>query len=249
MRVTDIHFSNPKKSDSRSYTSQLYCFKDDMRKKKIVRHSFDKVKVIGIKQHDDDIVLLLKGKNMISFMSELDNHIVENVKKNYRSWFVSDMHPDLIEEYFSSNVVYNKDYGDIIKLNCVSDFKDDIFINKIKKELINRTCDLQLVFKDIRFFKQKFVLECSIFSCLQCESIAVLKENDSHSIDEVVEDDNEIPEPDMDEIIRVRKILMSCLDDKLKSIEKQRRDVIDLINKMSHSVDLNKICHELEILV
>ena len=156
MRINDIKFTKPKKIDGKSYICQLY-FPQDPNKRKIVKAEFYSVKVIKVQKSGNDFIILLKNKNMQNFMCDLNTHIVDTVKSNCLEWFGSVMDTELIEDYFTSTIIYNKTHGDLIKIHCSN--------IEYVKAFLNKKCEILISFDKIKFHKQNFHLECSIISC------------------------------------------------------------------------------------
>ena len=117
MNVNHIEFSQPKKIDGNTYVCQL---SDKKNSKKPITISFNDSKVISLKRNTSDYLLTFKNRGMNNFMDDLNSHIIETVKRNYQTWFVSNMNPELIDDYYSTTLAYNKEHGDIIKLRCIN---------------------------------------------------------------------------------------------------------------------------------
>jgi hypothetical protein len=181
-------------------------------------------------------------------MDDLNSYIIENVKRNYQTWFVSNMNPDLIDDYYSSTLAYNKEHGDIIKLRCINTNLDTFEIKEGK-------ANIDIIFKNLRFYKQKFVLECIIDKYEVHDSKYDLIED---NIDDDVSDENEeFPEPDPEEIRTIKnnyisklKNIYDTLENEIMNLDKKKMEALHYISSLElteNFSELIKISEEIEI--
>jgi hypothetical protein len=270
MNVNHIDFSQPKKIDGNTYVCQLYRLDktdkadktdktdktdkaDNIKSKKTIKISFNDSKVISLKKNTSDYVLTFKNRGMNNFMDDLNSYIIENVKKNYQTWFVSNMNPELIDDYYSTTLAYNKEHGDIIKLRCInlSDTDTETLESAIEKK---QKANISIIFKNLRFYKQKFVLECIIDECeIHDNKYDLIEDN----IDDEVLDENEFPEPDPEEIRTIKnnyisklKIIHDTLENEIANLDQKKMEVLDNISSLElteNFSELIKISEEIEI--
>lgn len=175
--------SKPKKSDGGTYTCQM---KDTTLK-------LPGSVVVGLKQlTPDEFVLYIKNKKMYDEIYDINQNIIDTVKNNCTSWFNSNMNTDLIEDYYSNTLVYDKKHGDVIKLKFVDSESENI--------ILNQKADIVIECKQLRFYKQKFVLECELKS-FETHEFAM----DSDDGENVAEDDEDIPCPNEEELAAIKK--------------------------------------------
>jgi hypothetical protein len=242
MNVSNIEFSIPRKLDGSTYSCQLF----QGTKKSNICILFNKVKIIS----SESTSLLFKSTkdDMHNLMFDLNTHIVETVKKNYHNWFVSNMNPEYIEEYYSNTLIYNKEHGDLIKLKCISGTE------LIKNYNKNKKYDIEIIFKNLRFYKQKFVLECTIKSCEESNNNYDLIDIDNSDIDN--SDNEEMPEPEPEEVLLIKKTYLKNIKTYIKNIKNNIKDLEDkkniLFNLMAkleiseHYSEIVSLCEQFE---
>ena len=126
----NVEFSKPKKIDGNTYICQLFQSKQPLKilfEKSTIISSTNLTNISTLK-HNNEYTLILKNKSMYDFIFDLNTHIVDTVKKNYQTWFVSNMNPDFIDDYYSNPLFYNKVHGDLIKLKCIDGISQLILI-------------------------------------------------------------------------------------------------------------------------
>ena len=248
MNVNHIEFSQPKKIDGNTYVCQL---SEKKNSKKPIIISFNDSKVISLKKNTSDYILTFKNRGMNNFMDDLNSYIIENVKKNYQTWFVSNMNPELIDDYYSTTLAYNKEHGDIIKLRCINLSDTETLESAIEKK---QKANISIIFKNLRFYKQKFVLECIIDQCeIHDNKYDLIEDN----IDDEVLDENEFPEPDPEEIRTIKnnyisklKNIHDTLENEIMILDKKKMEVLDNISSLElteNFSELIKISEEIEI--
>ena len=247
MNVNHIEFSQPKKIDGNTYVCQL---SDKKNSKKPITLSFNDSKVISLKKNTSDYILTFKNRGMNNFMDDLNSYIIENVKKNYQTWFVSNMNPELIDDYYSTTLAYNKEHGDIIKLRCINLSDTETLESAIEKK---QKANITVTFKNLRFYKQKFVLECIVNQCeIHDTKYDLIEDN----IDDEVSD-HEFPEPDPEEIRTIKnnyisklKNIHDTLENEIANLDQKKMEVLDNISSLElteNFFELIKISEEIEI--
>ena len=146
--------------------------------------------------------IFIKNKPIYNYIFDLNTKIIEIVKENCSIWFNTNMNPDLVEDYYTSTLVYDKSHGELIKLKVVA--KDDSTL--ISSELIGNKLNIRLKVSNLRFYKQKFVLETMIETYEStCDIIDFSDEEEVGSIDDLE------PYPSIEEIKEMRdKMIVKC---------------------------------------
>lgn len=141
------------------------------------------------------------------YIYDLNNEIVSQVKSNCSTWFNTNMNPELIDDYYTATLIYDKTHGDLIKLKV---FGEQLF----PAELVGSSLNVQLSARQLRFYKQKFVLETAI------ESYEIA--------DEVIEFSDEEPEepyPSPMELKEMKGELLSYYDGQIADLEKAKEEL------------------------
>uniref|UniRef100_A0A6C0BED8 Uncharacterized protein n=1 Tax=viral metagenome TaxID=1070528 RepID=A0A6C0BED8_9ZZZZ len=179
--VSEIIISKPKKLMNTFLASMHY-----KSKKLPLRFAVDSAMCIPISSD----VVLVKNKNFMDFVADLNEHIISCVKSNCVEWFNNNMNLELIEEYYVNPLKYDKIYGSVVKLK-----HDEGKLEKGKKNIIIDVVGL-------RFLKQKFSIEWTISSI---EDVSDKIEFQSVDTDSIFSSDlDDIPEPDPEELLEMK---------------------------------------------
>lgn len=206
--------SKPRKSENNTYTCNISCSK----KKTPFVVTLENATIVNKKLINGQTFLFIKNKDMYNFFYDLNNKIIEIVKARCGEWFNNRMNTELIEDYYVNTLVYDKSYGDLIKIKCSG---DEGVLEKVK-------CNIELCIDHLRFFKQKFVLECTVVSF---ETVEPFIDDDGGQL-EFFEDD-EVPMPAQDEIECIREEYLSKIEEVIASIRQQ----IDMLEDRSKGVE------------
>ena len=232
--IDKLIICKPKKSDNNTYICNIW---NETIKTPYILDLDHSIIVEKKKIHSLNFIYL-KNKAMYNYFYDLNAKIVEIVKSNCGEWFNNNMNIDLIDDYYTNTLIYDKTYGDIIKLSCIN--------NDIINE--NTKCNIRLHLQNLRFYKQKFVLECSIE---QVETVSEFIEDDFQG-DKFFEED-EMPQPTNEElesmkneyiergelIIERHRRDISVMQEKIASIE----TLIDNLNKIKTIDNILNICN------
>lgn len=199
-----VQFTLPKKTDTNSYSCQLFIPENERRR--VFKYDFKQVQVVGFASRDT--IILLKNQDLHNFMFSLNQHIINTVKNNYKTWFASQMDPELVDDYFSTTLTYDKAHGNVVKLQLRDSVSEDI------KKYVGTKCKITINFNKLKFFKQKFFLECTIGSIgtNPCE----IKEEEC---DVGFGSDDEIPEPSIEDLENMRKTCLAKLTQTLEVLK------------------------------
>ena len=232
-----ILVSKPRKSNGSYVCTISYKSKGDKLTLSLPNAFIIKTKPL---QQRDEILLYFKSKNSINFICDLNAFIIETVKDNSRTWFNNEMNIELIDDYFTNTLFYDKKYGDIIRLKCIGDE------TKIE-DYVGKRVNILIAFNQLRFYKQKFSIECTV------ESIS-----DSCIFDDESDKEDDIPYPtgeDLDEIVGKSLELAEKYINLLHEEKQEMEDKISMIDEkkraLNSTFDVNEIlrlCHDLESL-
>jgi hypothetical protein len=238
MSIDNIIIRKPKKADNNTYVCQIL----DSNKESF-RLKLDNMVVIQIKKYNDQFFLYMKNKSVYNKFYDINTRIIDVVKEHCGEWFNNNMNIDYIDDYYTNTLIYDKKYGDLIKI-LITD-KTNI-IENVKSNMV-------IKLQQLRFFKQKFILECSI------ESFEVMESNiiDNDDNDEFFEED-EVPLPSFEEINIIKNDSINKLNYKISNIksliENNNKDLNKLenyLNELNNSINLEsilKVCDNLEFL-
>lgn len=247
INISQIIISRPKKSDT-TYVCPIY-YENDTRDK--LSCVLDNLLLVAIKplQQRNEFFIYVKNKKINNFIYDLSKHIVEFVKDKSSAWFNNNMNTELIDDYFTNTLVYDKEKGDIIRLKIIGD-------ESVLEDYINKKIKLTLIFDNLRFYRQKFVLESKITDIESVTESFDIKPIDNQ--EESSDDEYEEPSPSKDDIENIRaeilKISTDYIDDlknKCKKIEVQIAKIEKIRNELVDQKQLNLIvplCEELESL-
>lgn len=145
---------------------------------------------------------------------DLNSEIISQVKNNCSTWFNTNMNPELIDDYYTSTLIYDKTHGDLIKLKVLG---EELF----PSELLGSNLNVKLDAKQLRFYKQKFVLETAI------DSYEV-----ANDVIEFSEEDDEDPYPSPMELKEMKSELLAYYDHELDEVAAQQKELSDQLAKL-----------------
>jgi len=217
-------------------------------KKQKFSYTFHNAVITSIKplQQRDENFIFIKCRSANNFMYDLNNAIVDTVKKNSLEWFNNNMNLELIDDYFTSTLVYEKGHGDVIRLKCIGD--DDKL-----KTYIDKPSDITVVFDQIRFYKQKFVLECSITDVTEEPALQFADLEDDIVHDTEYE---ESPHPTPDDVKAMREEFMCTTQAYLEELEQKHEAIAtkiigarEVLKELEEAKDVDaiiSICDKIE---
>jgi hypothetical protein len=245
--ATDISFDKIIISKARKIDNTYICPIYYHVKNEHLQLKFTNVYVISLKplKQRNEFILDFKNKNYCNFLFDLNAHIINIVKEKSSIWFNNNMNIDLIDDYYSNPLLYDKNNGDIIRLKCIGS-EDNL------KEKIGHKIDITIQFNQLKFYKQKFLVECEIINYQDVNVNCEIIENEEEYQDE-------FPEPTADDINIIKntyikstdaylnnlKIMINSFEAKINEIEiikdqlsntKNNQNIINMCN------DLEKIC-------
>lgn len=206
MVAKHLIISKPRKGEN-SYVSQLYY----REKQTPFTHTFQHAKVMAIRplQQRDEFMIYLRCKTSHEFMCDVNAEIIDTVKDNNSSWFHTNMNVELVEDYYSSTFVYDKQHGDLIRLKCIGD-------ESVLQTYLEQVVDLTVTFMNLRFYKQKFVAEVCVTEVNPVPSQLLVVDDQ-----EVSEEGEEDPEPNADDVFRIKDECLTAISDKIGDLTSQ----------------------------
>lgn len=223
IEVSDVIISKPKKSEN-SFLCSLY-HKNKPHKPMITMSS---TLIVGTKplSQRNEYFVYMKNKVFNNFFYDLNQHITEVVRDKCGMWFNNNINPDLIEDLYTNTLVYDRKHGDIIRVKCVDSNEHTI------NDLMNQKVDVQLAFTHLRFYKQKFLLECEITSCEPKEC-----DIDCEDESQVPIFDDELPAPTYEDLTNIKQECCASIDEYASILE---TDLKALQSRFDHIKTLRK---------
>lgn len=174
----------------------------------------------------DESVLLVRCRDAVASVYDVQQRILDIVRAKAHVWFETAMTPDLIEDYFTDMIVTHRTYGGhVIRLKCY-DLPDDRLAS-----MMDRPLDIDVAFRQIRFWRQKVAVECTIDDVVDAEPAFGFRDTDEGSDLEEV-DDEESASPFLDDAQGLRRECIDALDRRLEELRAQctalQKDIADL---------------------
>lgn len=178
----------------------------------------ENARIVCVKCHGGEWYLYIQHTGITKDVCDLNTQVIHQVKENCASWFKNTLSDELIEDYFSHNIMFDKEMGQVIRFKCLNDLSDvepSVPVNLI------------ITMKKIRFFKQKFVLEWDI------DEIEVLDPCSIVDLDAVApSDDEDIPMPTLEDVDAMKRTSVHALQDRKHTLETRLSHVEALLKKI-----------------
>lgn len=218
--VSDVHINKPKK-DGGSYFGNIY-----IGKKKVLEVNITNATCVS---YDDDNIII-KSKEFLYFIADLNSKVTDIVKANCNDWFGNNMSLDLIEEYFINPIKFSKRHGSVLKLkhSCSSEFE----YSEEKKY------DIVLTLKGIRFLKQKFGLEWQIQRVEESRNIEFEMLSDIE--DSESSNDEDLPEPIPDDLAIMKEEYINIIINMENDIVCQQQELqkrLAIIQNLKNNIE------------
>jgi len=221
----------PKKTMNGTYVCPIYLTDA----KDAFQVQFDNSTIVNIHPSlPTETVLSLHNKQYCNFVFDLNQRIISIVKKNCVEWFRNNMDIDLVDDYYINPLAYDKKYGDIIKIKCSNELDEDEYDLK-------KLYDITITFKQLRFSKQKFLLECTVESIEESKSMFFMDEEEE-SADEVEE---EPPEPSQEELESIKNEFLSLITSKIRGLGTSF-ETVQQRDDLETSLEKIKVLYELK---
>lgn len=244
INIDDIIISKPKKSEN-SFVCSVY-YKSKSEKPTFLLNN---ILVIDTKPlaHRNEFFLYIKNRLYNNFMFDLNKYLIDIIKDKSPLWFNNNLNSDLIDDLYTSTLIYDKVYGDIIRIKCIGDQE------KIIDEFKNKNIDLNITLNHIRFYKQKFVLECEINSFEPSQHI--FEDIDNHE-SVILNSEEDLPSPTYEDIKRIKQEKLEIIDqvseelkDNLRILEQKILIIETLRSDLLKTMNIENIatiCNDLE---
>lgn len=168
--LADLHITKPKKRENGTYAGNIF-----VSEKERYRLNAPNSVIVGEKGISEaEKYIYIKNRKINNAICDLNKAVIDVVKENCYSWFKNNINAELVDEYYTNTIVYDKKYGDLIRLKVI-DLEHEV--------PLNQPVHLQLDLVNIRFYKQKFVIEWVLqevrTSTLDVRSLFDVEETDS----------------------------------------------------------------------
>lgn len=211
-RFETLVVKQPKKYDE-SYIGKIYL--DD--KKTPVRFVFQNVKILSIKNCSDYKNVVIKlDKSQIKEVLQVEEMLTNIAKINVSKWFSNKVKSSLVDEYFQSNIIVHKDFGNAFKARTdETEFSENNIYN-INVRLVS-----------IRFFKQALSLIWNIETFTSKDSYLF-------STEEELEDDEDcIPDINI-----IREEVLETLRNRLQDYKNQILDLTNTVEVINSKINI-----------
>lgn len=232
--MSTIKIQKPRKNANGTYEGLI--FKNA--KKDPVTLEIKAATVIDIKKTGPSefyMVLKTPSKDAARQISIISANTISCVKENCALWFKNSLSDDLIEDYFTPNVMFDADRGQVIRIKCTND------ISMLPQDACT---NLLLSLKKIRFYKQKFVIEWEVEEAEIIDpvpSTAGIEDLESCKDSEEGED----PEPGAEELAALKDQYMSAVESRLDSLKREQSELLDALDRIrtaSGFQDISSAC-------
>lgn len=203
-----MKIDKPKKNGNGTYEGMIY----KNNKKEVVQLSISNARVVRTKLHNSEWYLYIQHPSIAKQVSGINSDVIQIVKDNCSSWFKNSLTDELIEDYFTSNIIYDKELGQVIKFKClndISDLEDHAYVN------------LEMTLRKIRFYKQKFVIEWDIEEIEIMDQCAIIDLDDADDMEDV-------PMPLGEEIEAMKTSCKEQLDLRIRTLQDELSRLQDL---------------------
>lgn len=230
MDLTELLVGKPIKSENNTYVCPIYY---ETRRQAFVMKLPSSV-ILDKKHYNGQNFLLIKNSAYLEYFADLNDKIIDIVKQNCAVWFNNNMSLDLVDDYFVRSVVWDKKHGDVLKIKYTN---LEEFDTKVK-------CDLVMTLTNMRFYKQKFLLEFSVDKVDVISDFVGIDDNA-----EEVEDLEEIAAPTAWDIDLIKSKGLGMLEERLQNLEKQLETAKNQWIKLKNAKDAELILKLQEELV
>lgn len=208
----NILIAKPIKSD-KSFICQIKAIDGNPYKKK-VNATIMSYQVSSDKKH---ATILLKCKSLVSLIYKINEIVLDTVKKESVNWFKKQMTEELIEEYFSNSLIYDTDYGHVIKMRIPIES-----LETLSAPIEGKNVNTWVRFEHIRIYKQKFNLEMDLELVTPEETSRqyLFEDEADHPIEES-------PCPNVEELKDIKKEKLQALKEYIDQIKSLRNAIKD----------------------
>ncbi len=218
--------TTPKKRENGSFSGNIYLQEKNNRFILLLPKSL----VISNKYIDESSsYIYIKNVKFNNIMYDINDSIIEIVKSKCNEWFKNSLNPSLIEEYYTNTIVYDRKHGDLLRLKCI-DYDKHIENDKYQS--------LTITLLNIRFYKQKFVIEWKV---------QLVDDNDILSEAETLSlVDEDLALPDFEDMNNIKNDYIEKINKKIEEINLNKNNILEEINILESNI--KKLNKEIEIL-
>jgi hypothetical protein len=237
-----IKIVKPKRcADNGTYEGKIYTGK-----KQPITLDIPNIHIVSKKVNNKDLYIHLRyintvaktlKKDLIDRLCDINTKVLQCVKENCAIWFRNALTDDLIEDYYSNIISYDKTLGQIYK------FKVTNSVDSIEDSLLNQTVNMKITLTNIRFFKQKFVLEWVI------EEIEILDGGCIHDVqdgDDASSETEDIPYPCPEDVDTVKAEYLDRLRQHIERLSQEQSLFQGYLDKIHDTNDFNRLSNILE---
>ena len=220
--VSELLIARPKKVDNTFVCSIHQPFSIVLKNSQLVH-----IKTVN----QDAQFIFLKNKSLYNYLYDLNSRIIETVKENCSNWFNTNMNPDLVDDYYTTTLVYDKTHGDLIKIKVVGE-------QQFHQDIVGSKLNLTLKASNLRFYKQKFVLETTIDTYeMGCDIIDFSSDSES----EQASDDEEVAYPSAAELEEMRTDVLTKTSDTINKLDEELANVKKVHEEMKNASDPDEV--------
>lgn len=206
--LSNIHFTEPKKTRSGSYLLEIYQLDKDNKKENLFIQTPKLKNVDGIHFNDTKAFIDFEFKQdqpeLYQFFIDIDEKCIQETHKNSKKWFRKSLPFDVVEEYYKSNIKLGRNH----KVPTIR-FKLPVSKKQIQTEIYNQQRQ-KISFVDVnpgdemvnvlhiiglKFLKQQFVLEIQLLQSKLYKEDNIQKQLGYIIKDEVEEFDEDLLPP------------------------------------------------------
>lgn len=225
--VENIIVQKPKKSFGNSYTCPIYY----QSRKNAYTLLLSRAKVVKVSRLSnlDDLYLFLRIPQVYNYFFDINHKIVEIVKNCSGEWFNNNMNPELIEDYYTSTLVYDKNYGDVLKLKVVGG--DYQTLEKLNQK--DTDYDITITLTNLRFFKQKFVLETRVDNHAVHTGFSFIdSDGEDGDLDEPESLSDVVASPSHEEVQEIRSGTLRGIEVKMDEVREKIENLTDKLKEL-----------------
>lgn len=159
-------------------------------------------------------------KESLKEVARLSAEVIAYVKENCALWFKNSLSDDLIEDYFTPNVVFDPEKGRVIRIKCTND---------VSMLAPGTALNMVAALRRIRFYKQKFVVEWEVDEAeIIDKDVATQEGYDSDS-------DIEDPEPSAEELDALKKQYICESEKRLELLRGEMESLLEALDRLRHA--------------
>lgn len=222
MMYGDLIISKPKKQKDNTYEANIYM---DTKKNRLTLN-FENAFIVNKKSQEKNNYIFIVCKKANKTILEVNGIILDNVKANCKSWFKNELSEDLIEEFFTNNIIWDKQHGQVLRLKCLNDLED---------VPINQMSNINITLTSLRFYKQKFTIEWTInqIELIELKDLENVEDSDS---------EEDIPAPLVEDIDSIKSNYTTLVKKKIEYYNGFIRELKSKYKELKETFEFPKVC-------